>query len=61
MKNEGWFDPWSLLFSFRKKALHLGVHLLDGNVVGMETKNERVTSVKVQTCVSSYIQCTVSP
>ena len=57
VKNEGWFDPWSLLFSFRKKALHLGVHLLDGSVVGMETRNERVTSVKVQTCVSLYM-CT---
>ena len=47
VKNEGWFDPWSLLVSFRKKAHHLGVSLLDGNVVGMVTEDDCVKHVKV--------------
>jgi FAD-dependent oxidoreductase domain-containing protein 1 len=49
VKNEGWFDPWSLLVSFRKKARHLGVKILDGNVVGMVTEDYCVKHVKVLT------------
>jgi len=28
--NEGWFDPWSLLSSFRKKAISIGVEYVHG-------------------------------
>ena len=45
--NEGWFDPWSLLQGFRKKAISLGVEYVeleanrivlqqDGQVAGVE-------------------------
>ena len=30
-ENEGWFDGWSLLVSFRKKAACLGVDYIDGS------------------------------
>ncbi|KAK9510559.1 hypothetical protein O3M35_005310 [Rhynocoris fuscipes] len=34
LENEGWFDPWSLLQAFKRKALYLGVD----HVVGEITK-----------------------
>ncbi|NXL87611.1 FXRD1 protein, partial [Alectura lathami] len=32
LENEGWFDPWSLLNAFRRKAMSLGVHSCIGEV-----------------------------
>ncbi|ODN02184.1 FAD-dependent oxidoreductase domain-containing protein 1 [Orchesella cincta] len=37
--NEGWFDPWSLLNGFKRKALHLETQYVTGEVVGFETKD----------------------
>lgn len=48
--NEGWFDPWSLLQGFRKKAISLGVEYVeleanrivlqqDGQVAGVELQD----------------------
>ncbi|XP_014672781.1 PREDICTED: FAD-dependent oxidoreductase domain-containing protein 1-like [Priapulus caudatus] len=36
VENEGWFDPWSLLSAFKKKAMSLGVQYIKGEVVGFE-------------------------
>lgn len=36
LKNEGWFDPWSLLTSLRRKATKLGCEFRDYEVIGME-------------------------
>ncbi|XP_015604103.1 FAD-dependent oxidoreductase domain-containing protein 1 [Cephus cinctus] len=33
LEKEGWFDPWSLLFGFKRKALSLGVDYIDGEAV----------------------------
>ncbi|XP_021929318.1 FAD-dependent oxidoreductase domain-containing protein 1-like isoform X2 [Zootermopsis nevadensis] len=38
LENEGWFDPWSLLYAFKTKALSLGVEYVDGEAVGFEFK-----------------------
>ncbi|XP_033110412.1 FAD-dependent oxidoreductase domain-containing protein 1-like isoform X2 [Anneissia japonica] len=35
-QNEGWFDPWSLLSAFRKKATSLGARYIDGEVTGFD-------------------------
>lgn len=32
LEKEGWFDPWSLLCAFKKKALHLGVEYVNAEV-----------------------------
>ncbi|KAJ0062156.1 hypothetical protein NL108_016530, partial [Boleophthalmus pectinirostris] len=34
LENEGWFDPWSLLSSFRRKAVSMGVTPCRGEVTG---------------------------
>ncbi|XP_071948064.1 FAD-dependent oxidoreductase domain-containing protein 1-like [Antedon mediterranea] len=60
-ENEGWFDPWSLLSAFRKKAISLGAKYVDGEVSGFQYSevkpNEsmayggcgrRITGVKVR-------------
>ncbi|GFG35975.1 hypothetical protein Cfor_03558 [Coptotermes formosanus] len=38
LENEGWFDPWSLLYALKRKAISLGVEYVDGEAVGFEFK-----------------------
>ena len=47
LQNEGWFDPWALLFAFKKKAVSLGVQYIEGTVTGMQVTDNRVESVQV--------------
>lgn len=35
-KNEGYFDPWSLVQALKKKAISLGVEYIEGSVTGGE-------------------------
>ncbi|XP_046398914.1 FAD-dependent oxidoreductase domain-containing protein 1-like [Ischnura elegans] len=39
LEGEGWFDPWSLLQAFKKKAYNLGVNYITAEAVGFEFKN----------------------
>ncbi|KAM9331698.1 FAD-dependent oxidoreductase domain-containing protein 1 [Pholidichthys leucotaenia] len=61
LENEGWFDPWSLLNAFKRKALSMGVIQCCGEVTdfkyvtclarmadGDTVKVRRIKSVKVQ-------------
>lgn len=61
LENEGWFDPWTLLGAFRRKAISLGVIACTGEVTGFKHTTRRaytpdgeqlsihrITSVKVQ-------------
>lgn len=61
LENEGWFDPWTLLNAFRRKAISMGVIQCFGEVADFKyTKNvvmtadgdqmdmRRIKSVKVQ-------------
>lgn len=32
LEKEGWFDPWSLLCAFKRKAIHLGVKYINAEV-----------------------------
>lgn len=36
LEGEGWFDPWSLLQAFKKKAYSMGVNYLNAEAVGFE-------------------------
>jgi len=45
--NEGWFDPWSLLSCFRKKALSLGVDYIHAECSSVRTENNRVVGIDV--------------
>ncbi|XP_064649513.1 FAD-dependent oxidoreductase domain-containing protein 1-like isoform X2 [Lineus longissimus] len=41
IENEGWFDPWCLLTSFKRKAQSLGVKYIQGEVTGFEFLSDR--------------------
>ncbi|OCT70511.1 hypothetical protein XELAEV_18037432mg [Xenopus laevis] len=44
LENEGWFDPWTLLNAFRRKALSMGVYQCHGEVTDFNTiKHEMIT------------------
>lgn len=48
--SEGWFDPWSLLNAFKKKAVSLGVEYITGEAVDfVRDQNGQITSIKVWT------------
>jgi len=42
---EGWFDGWGLMQAFRKKARHIGVTYIDGEVVQVECSGGRIEAV----------------
>lgn len=44
---EGWFDAWSLLTSFQKKAVSLGVEYIQGECVQLNI-DSKVSSVKIR-------------
>ncbi|XP_061104210.1 FAD-dependent oxidoreductase domain-containing protein 1 isoform X1 [Conger conger] len=53
LENEGWFDPWTLLNAFRRKAMSMGVFQCFGEVTGfryttraMVTKDGEVVDIK---------------
>uniref|UniRef100_A0A1A8P387 FAD-dependent oxidoreductase domain-containing protein 1 n=1 Tax=Nothobranchius pienaari TaxID=704102 RepID=A0A1A8P387_9TELE len=61
LENEGWFDPWTLLNAFKRKAISMGVIQCCGEVTGFshttnvlinpdgeEVHLKRIKSVKVQ-------------
>lgn len=47
ISNEGWFDPYLLLNAFKRKILSLGVHMIYGEVKGLNIEDEQVNSVQV--------------
>ena len=47
ISNEGWFDPYLLLNAFKRKILSLGVHMIYGEVKGLNIKDEQINSVQV--------------
>ncbi|XP_069470304.1 FAD-dependent oxidoreductase domain-containing protein 1 isoform X2 [Ambystoma mexicanum] len=42
LENEGWFDPWSLLNGFRRKALSMGALQCHGEVTGFGIENREM-------------------
>ncbi|XP_053692776.1 FAD-dependent oxidoreductase domain-containing protein 1 [Sabethes cyaneus] len=38
LEKEGWFDPWALLYGFKKRAIEYGAHYVEGEVVGFECR-----------------------
>ena len=48
LRNEGWFDPWSLLMTLKDKAKSLGVQYHYGKVTGMTCNEKQITSVSYQ-------------
>lgn len=39
IEKEGWFDPWSLLFGLKKKAINLGAQYITGEVKAFNFHN----------------------
>ncbi|XP_065594647.1 FAD-dependent oxidoreductase domain-containing protein 1 [Cyrtonyx montezumae] len=50
LENEGWFDPWSLLNAFRRKATSLGVYSCVGEVTSFVTDTADNTPGMAQGC-----------
>ncbi|RMX53606.1 hypothetical protein pdam_00004340 [Pocillopora damicornis] len=51
---EGWFDPWSLLNAYKRKAISLNVDYITGEAVDFVTdQNGQICSIKVVTSSSS--------
>ena len=48
VEGEGWFDPWILLTSLRRKAIDMGVHYCHGSVTGVARNGLSVSGVRVQ-------------
>jgi len=55
IRNEGWFDPSSLLHGFKRKARALGVEYIEDEVIGLKRNNDRVVSVS--TGKSGEVSC----
>ncbi|MBN3318036.1 FXRD1 protein, partial [Atractosteus spatula] len=47
LENEGWFDPWTLLNAFRRKAMSMGVHQCFGDVKGFKSVKNKIHNVIV--------------
>ena len=43
--NEGWFDPYSLLQAFKRKARSLGVEYIEDEVIDLQHQNGRISRV----------------
>lgn len=48
LKNEGWYDPFSLLNAYRRKARALGAEYLNDAAVGLERKGDRIIAVNTK-------------
>ncbi|XP_072303126.1 FAD-dependent oxidoreductase domain-containing protein 1 [Eucyclogobius newberryi] len=44
LENEGWFDPWTLLSAFRRKAISMGVIPCSGEVTGCQYQTNTVST-----------------
>ena len=36
LEQEGWYDTWKLLYALKEKNLSMGIHYVDGEVIGFE-------------------------
>ena len=48
VRNEGWFDPFSLLQSFRRKARSLGVEYLEDEAIGFQRQASRIVAMTLK-------------
>jgi glycine/D-amino acid oxidase-like deaminating enzyme len=48
LKGEGWFDPYSLLCAFKRKARSLGADYIKDEVITIERQGDRVASVSLK-------------
>lgn len=47
IRDEGWFDPYSLLTAFKNKSLSLGVHYVQDLAVTVRQQSNRVTEIQL--------------
>lgn len=45
LENEGWFDPWTLLNAFRRKAISMGVYHCFGEATGFRYTTNSMTTL----------------
>ncbi|XP_017665209.1 PREDICTED: FAD-dependent oxidoreductase domain-containing protein 1 isoform X1 [Lepidothrix coronata] len=55
LEDEGWFDPWTLLNAFRRKATSLGVHSCRGEVRAFVTTANDPTSSAAESTRIKYV------
>ena len=64
IRNEGWFDPYSLLTALKNKSLSLGVHYLEDEAISVRRQSNRVTKIELasrQTVVCGSIVNAAGP
>ena len=40
LEKEGWFDPWVLLYTLKRRAIQLGAHFLHAEAIGFEFRKQ---------------------
>uniref|UniRef100_A0A3Q4MRR3 FAD-dependent oxidoreductase domain-containing protein 1 n=1 Tax=Neolamprologus brichardi TaxID=32507 RepID=A0A3Q4MRR3_NEOBR len=56
LENEGWFDPWSLLNAFKRKAISMGAIQCCGEVTGSCWSTATATYGHLQSCQCCQVQ-----
>uniref|UniRef100_A0A3Q3RHT1 FAD-dependent oxidoreductase domain-containing protein 1 n=1 Tax=Mastacembelus armatus TaxID=205130 RepID=A0A3Q3RHT1_9TELE len=60
LENEGWFDPWTLLNAFRRKAISMGVIQCFGEVTGHCISTRTQTQVQMPNSLEYQpVSCTI--
>ena len=59
LKNEGWFDPYSLLMAFLRKARSLGVHYRNDEVISIVHEKNRVIGARLKNGATVFCHCIV--
>ena len=59
IRNEGWFDAWSLLSLMRRAARECGVDYLKAHAEGLERHGERIVGVRLQNGETLACDCCV--
>ncbi|XP_044293364.1 FAD-dependent oxidoreductase domain-containing protein 1 isoform X1 [Varanus komodoensis] len=57
LENEGWFDPWTLLNAFRRKAMSMGVSQSCGEVTSFNLFTKTIVSDEGELLNCSRIRC----
>lgn len=55
-KGEGWFDPWLMLNALKRKVIHLGGEVINGEVIGFTHDHSIKESKKIGSIQSVKIQ-----
>ena len=59
IRDEGWFDAWSLLSVMRRAARERGVEFVEAHAEGLERRNESIVAVRLQNGETLACDCCI--